>query len=145
MIGCDVEYYNDLSDDNLLRVAEKDNRILLTRDRELLRRAEAKGVSTFYVEGESEAEKLANIAQRFDLKLEIDIFFSRCPVCGVSLSSVEKNRVLDRVPSGTLKYYEEFWVCNGCGKIYWRGNHWKKINETLNNARRLVGEKSHVL
>jgi uncharacterized protein with PIN domain len=43
-----------------------------------------------------------------------------------------------RVPEGTLRRYQEFWVCTGCGKAYWRGSHWKKINETLARAQELL-------
>jgi len=138
MLGCDVKYYNDASDDALLEIARRETRALLTRDAELFRKANADGLRAFFVEGESEEERLANIAQRLNLRLEIDMSTSRCPVCGSFLRSVGRDVVLDKVPSGTLKHYREFWVCEGCGKVYWRGRHWEKITETLNRAKRLT-------
>lgn len=137
-MGCDVKYYNDASDDALLSIAEREGRVLLTRDAELFRRASSKGMKTFFVNGESVVEKLANMAKYFGIKLEVDMFASYCSMCGASLRSVESGAVLDKVPPGTLKHYTKFWVCDDCGKVYWLGRHWKKINETLDKAKALT-------
>ena len=58
--------------------------------------------------------------------------------CGASLRSVGKEEVAGKVPSGTLSHYGEFWACTGCGKVYWRGSHWKNISETLDKAKELA-------
>jgi uncharacterized protein with PIN domain len=137
LLGFEVKYLR-ASDDKFLEIAEKENRVLLTRDLELLRRAKSRGLEVFYVEGEDEAEKLANISRRFNIKLEIDISVSRCPTCDSSIKRVERSEVLDKVPSGTLEHINEFWICSGCGKVYWQGGHWKKINETLSRAKELL-------
>lgn len=142
MLGCDVKYFNDASDDALLNIAWEEERALLTGDRELFRKASSKGVRAFLVYGESEVERLASVAQHFDIKLEVDMATSRCPVCGSSLSNVEREMVLDKVPSGTLRHYTDFWTCDGCGKVYWQGRHWKKISETLDKAKALTEKMS---
>lgn len=137
LLGCDVKYYNDLLDDELLIVADKENRALLTHDLVLFQRANAKGLKAFFVEGEDEAEKLASVAQHFNISLEIDMAVSRCPICGASLYSSSKDAISTKVFVGTLKHYDEFWVCNGCGKVYWKGRHWEKITQTINKAKNL--------
>jgi len=138
MLGCDIKYYHDMPDGTLLHIAEEEDRALLTRDKELLQRANLKGLKAFFVEGKSEVEQLANFTRQFNLKLEIDMSNSRCPVCGSPLHSVERDAVVDKVPSGTLKHYSAFWICDACGKVYWQGAHWKKINETLTKAKMLI-------
>lgn len=142
LLGCEVKYFK-AADDKFLEIAEKENRILLTRDLELIRRAKSRGLEAFYVEGEDEAEKLANISRRFNIKLEVDTSVSRCPTCNSPIKKVEKSEVLDKVPMGTLEHYDEFWMCLGCGKVYWQGGHWKKINETLARAKELLKTKEH--
>jgi uncharacterized protein with PIN domain len=137
IIGCDVKYFNDASDDSLLSLAEAEERVLLTRDLDLYQRAGSRKVSAFFIGGESEAEQLACVARCYDISLEVDMSASRCPVCGGYLNQVETEKVLEKVPSGTLKHYDEFWLCSGCGKVYWKGSHWKKINETLDKAKAL--------
>lgn len=136
MLGYETKYFK-ASDNDLLEVAKRENRILLTRDLELFRRAKSRGLETFFVEGKDEAEKLANVSRRFNIKLEINVTSSRCPACNSLVKHVEKTEVSDKVPEGSLKHYNEFWMCTGCGKVYWQGRHWKKINETLSKAREL--------
>lgn len=138
MLGYDIKYLRDAADDMLLDIAGKENRILLTRDQELFQRATFKGFQAVFVEGKSEAERLANLTRLFNLKLEIDMANSRCPACGSLLHYAEKDVILDKVPPGTLKHYSAFWICAGCRKVYWQGAHWKKINETLTKARTLI-------
>jgi uncharacterized protein with PIN domain len=137
MLGCEVKYFK-ASDDDLLTVAKDENRILLTRDLELFCRAKDRGLGVFFVEGKDESEKLANISKHFNIKLEIDMSKSRCPICGVSLKTIEKSSVLNKIPKETIKHHENFWKCTNCEKIYWKGRHWKNINETLAKAKELL-------
>ena len=138
MLGYDVEYSRSLSDKRLINTAKEEGRILLTRDLELYQQAVTHGTDAFLVEGIAEAEKLANLAKRFNLKLEIDVNVSRCPKCNTRIRPIPKGEVVDRVPEGTFSNYEEFWECPGCRQVYWQGAHWKRINETLRDAGREV-------
>ena len=138
MLGCDVKYDNYTSDDFLLKVAQEEDRVLLTRDLKLFRRANNYNIKTLFVVGESKAERLANIAQCLNITLDINMAISRCPICGSSLRNADREEVLNKVKLGTLKYYKDFWICKKCGKVYWKGSHWKKINEVLNKAKMLT-------
>ena len=73
MLGQDVEYSNNMEDTDLLAAAKNENRILLTRDFELYQRALGKGVDAFYLEGSTGEEKLAELAKRYGIPLEIDM------------------------------------------------------------------------
>jgi uncharacterized protein with PIN domain len=70
MMGQDVEYSTLLDDDKLLALAKEEGRVLLTKDLELYKRANAKRIDVFYVEGKNEADRLAALAGRFGLGLE---------------------------------------------------------------------------
>jgi uncharacterized protein with PIN domain len=135
--GYDARYARRASDEELLERASGDGLVLLTRDRLLRRKALRAGVDAFLVDGESEAERLASVSRRFGLSL--DPGCSRCPNCGAALRSVEKGVVSGRVPLGTYEAYDEFWICDSCGKVYWRGSHWKNIVETVDEASRIAG------
>jgi uncharacterized protein with PIN domain len=141
ILGHDVKYENDASDDELLRVAIEESRILLTRDSGLFHRTYAFNVKGVLVEEEKLEEKLANIAHRFKIKLEIDITNSRCPLCGSYLERVVKKQVTNKVPKKSLKRFNDFWLCTSCDKVYWQGTHWKNIIQTLNKAKRLLINK----
>jgi uncharacterized protein with PIN domain len=136
MLGYNVKYSNNLDDDELIKIAKMEKRILLTRDLELYQRALSQNVKAFYVEGKQEAERLANLARRFKLKLEIDVSTSRCPKCNTKIKSIEKDKVKGKVPENTFLKYNEFWQCPKCGQIYWQGAHWTRINKTLLEARK---------
>jgi uncharacterized protein with PIN domain len=140
MLGHDVLYLPNLSDKALVAEAVNSNRVLLTSDLNLYRMATSHGAEAFLVKGRSLEEKLANLSNRFQLALVIRSEDSRCPKCGSSLIPVTKDVVKDKVPPTSLEIYLEFWICSnpGCGSVYWRGSHWKKINETLSQARRIV-------
>lgn len=142
MMGHDVEYSRSSEDDTLMALAKEEERVLLTRDLELYRRSVAKGVAVFYVEGKSEAERLAALAEKFHIELNIDLKTSRCPKCNIPIRPVLKERIADRVEKNTFSHYDEFWECLNCKKVYWQGAHWPKIRTTLEDARNLVSSRS---
>jgi uncharacterized protein with PIN domain len=134
MLGYDVEYSNNSEDNQLLMIAKKEKRILLTRDFELYQHAVARGVGAFYLEGQTEAEKLAELAKRFDIRLDIDMAISRCPKCNSVVKPVSREKAAGKVEKSTFAHYREFWRCPKCGQIYWQGAHWTKIRRTLHLA-----------
>jgi len=143
LIGNDVVYSRDLTDNELIKRAVTEARILLTSDVELYRRAVADGADSFLVKGRTEAERLARIAKRFRIDLDINTATSRCPTCNATIRPVKKEQVKGMVPASTYKVFNEFWECTNrdCGKIYWQGSHWKKIGEHLSKAERLASER----
>ena len=136
MLGQDVQYSNKLDDAELIVMAKKERRILLTRDVELYQRAVARGVDAFYIEGRTEAAKLAELAKRFDVPLEIDLKRSRCPRCNTKIQPTPKEKLAGKVEKNTFIYYDEFWKCPKCGHIYWQGAHWGRIRATLEEAKK---------
>lgn len=135
ILGHDVRYSNKLDDSQLIAIAEKERRVLLTRDLELYQQATAKGVNAFYIDEKTEAEKLAKLAERFNIKLEADLTVSRCPKCNTRVRLIPKEKVADKVEKTTFSYYNEFWQCPKCGQIYWQGAHWTRIRKTLETAK----------
>jgi uncharacterized protein with PIN domain len=142
MLGQDVVYTGSMDDKELIKKAKKEHRILLTRDLELYQQAIGKGAEAFLVEGTTEAEKLAKLANRFGFKLEIDVKVSRCPKCNTRIKPVKKTDVINKIPGSTSAYYNEFWECPGCQQVYWRGAHWKKIEKTLTEAKKMLESES---
>ena len=134
MLGHDVEYNIQLNDNDLLESAKKENRVILTKDLELYQRANVKGIDTLYLEGKSETERLAEVAKRYGLTLEIDMEKSHCPVCNTKLKATPKEQLSSELEKNTFTYYEKFWKCPNCGQVYWQGAHWKQISNTLKEA-----------
>jgi uncharacterized protein with PIN domain len=138
LLGFDVEYANDMEDRKLMTRAQEEKRILLTRDLELFQQAKVHGVNSFLVEGRTEAERLACLAKKYEFSLKIDITVSRCPKCNAQIKVVSKDSVVEKVEKATFTYYNEFWQCPSCGQIYWQGAHWKRIANTLEEAKKIL-------
>ena len=134
MLGHDVIYSVQISDDELLELAKKEKRALLTKDFELYKRAISRGLDAFYVEGRTESGRLAEVAKRYGLTLAIDMDKSHCPICNTKLQPKPKEQLSDELEKNTFTYYDKFWKCPNCGQIYWQGAHWKQINNTLTQA-----------
>ncbi len=139
MLGHDVIYSVQLNDSELLELTKKDGRVLLTKDLELYKRAIGRGMDTYYVEGKTEVERLAEIAKRYNLPLSIDMDKSHCPICNTKLQTAQKEQLKDKLEKNTYTYYDKFWVCPNCGQIYWQGAHWKQIQQTLTQAQQKLG------
>ncbi len=139
MMGHDAVYLNDAKDQDLVKNAIKEERVLLTSDVALYRYATARGVEAFLVKGRTEAERLASLASRFKLNLSVDTTESRCPACGSLLEVASKDQVRGRVPETTFNVFDEFWTCSNpqCGKVYWQGSHWENIGAVLEEARKI--------
>jgi len=134
--GYDAVYVRKASDEELIERASKEGFVLLTRDRLLYRKAIRAGLVAQLVEGGGEARSLAAISRRCNRDLDPEC--SRCPNCGASLRSEDKTALYYRIPLRTYEAYDDFWVCDSCGKVFWRGSHWRNIVEMVEEACRLV-------
>ncbi len=134
MIGQDVVYDVELNDNELLELAKKENRALLTKDLELYQRAIGRGIDAFYVEGKTESERLAELAKRYGFALEMDMEKSNCSVCNTKLKATSKDQLSGELQKNTFTYYDKYWKCPNCGQIYWKGAHWRQISKTLSEA-----------
>lgn len=142
LLGHDVVYLKDVIDTELLEVAKEEGRILLTKDVALFKKAKKQSMESHLVDGKNEIEKLANIAEHYSIKLNVDVTISRCSTCNSSIREVKKTEIERKVPSTTFETYHKFWICNGCGKIYWQGGHWNKIEEILTKTRMMLKIKN---
>jgi uncharacterized protein with PIN domain len=140
ILGQEVRYDSNVTDNDLLRIAHEENMVLLTRDEELYRRAIARKIASALVLGETEEERLAQMASTFGVVLDADMAETKCPECGSDLKETPKNDLVDEVPQASLKLYNKFWKCTNrnCGKVYWVGSHWKQMRHTLEQARKLA-------
>jgi uncharacterized protein with PIN domain len=138
IVGQDVRYEASTKDNELLRIAHEENMVLLTRDEELYQRAITRKIQSALVLGETEEERLAQLANTFGVHLDVDMAETKCPECGSDLKETPKSDVANEVPQASLKLYDQFWKCTNqnCGKVYWVGSHWNRINQTLEEAKK---------
>lgn len=128
LLGFDVIYAKDWPDGDIAQYAYEQNRILLTRDRGLLKR---KIVADGYcVRADDPEQQLAEVVAQYRLNNYVTPF-QRCPRCNGKLAPVKKEDIIERLQPLTRKYYDEFTQCAGCGQIYWKGSHFRHMQSML--------------
>lgn len=128
MMGFDSLYRNDYGDEELARVSSSEERILLTRDRELLKRAVV--TRGYYVRATSPRQQLVEVLRRFDL-FNSAAPFVRCLACNGLLEPVEKEAVRDTLPPRIRETHHEFLRCAACARLYWKGSHYQRMRKMV--------------
>lgn len=120
LMGLNVRYSTRWSDREIAAIAEKEKRIILTRDTALLKRSNVHFARR--LRSNDPYGQLKEVCRFFDLKKHVR-FFSRCSRCNTDLVKVEKKAVIDRLEPRTKKYYDHFYQCPVCRQIFWKGSH----------------------
>ena len=130
LLGFDTRYQNHCRDEDLACISRDERRILLTRDRGLLKRSAV--THGHLVRETSPRRQLAEVVERFDLHRSIALF-TRCLRCNTPLRRIDKESVAGRLPERTRQLHTEFLTCDTCRRIYWQGSHFERM-------RRMIGE-----
>jgi uncharacterized protein with PIN domain len=124
ILGFDAIYQNDYQDVQLAQIAVEQNRIILTRDRQLLMRKSI--IYGYAIRSLIPEEQTAEVIDRFGLTPYIDPFH-RCLRCNTPLEPVSKTKIIHRLEPKTKKYFHEFRICPNCDRIYWKGSHYDRM------------------
>ncbi|WP_448575323.1 Mut7-C RNAse domain-containing protein [Thermomicrobium sp.] len=128
LLGFDTRYERAADDATLAAWSERERRIVLTRDRELLkRRAVTHG---YWLRSVDPREQLREVVRRFDLMGSLRPFV-RCPRCNGSLVRVEREVARQHVPPRSWQRALEFWRCSGCDQFYWYDTHCQRVEELI--------------
>jgi uncharacterized protein len=128
LLGFDSLYRNDFEDDEVVRLASKERRIILTRDRGLL--MHRKVTHGYFLRNINPDRQLTEVVNRFRLRSLLKPF-ARCALCNGEIENVAKESVLTQLPRNTARYYDEFYICNSCGQVYWKGSHYAKLMKRI--------------
>ena len=124
MLGFDTLYRNDYDDPELAQISAEQKRILLTRDRGLLKRSLV--TRGYCLRTREPRRQLLDVMRRFDLLAQMRPF-TRCIGCNGLLNAVDKEEIEDQLQPLTRKYYQDFSRCDHCGQIYWKGSHHERM------------------
>jgi uncharacterized protein len=120
LLGFDTLYRNDYDDAELAQISSQEGRVLLTRDRGLLKRKAV--VYGYCVRTSQPRQQLLDVLRRYRLSDVIQPW-RRCLRCNGLLVAAEKAEILAHLEPKTQRYYQEFQRCTDCGQIYWQGSH----------------------
>jgi uncharacterized protein with PIN domain len=128
LCGFDIYYRIDLSDQEIINLSISDKRVILTRDKELLKNKLV--THGYWIRPVKPQEQLKDVILYFDLKKRITLF-TRCMECNGLLEDVSKKEIIDRLLPKTRQYYRKFKKCPDCNRIYWNGSHYQNMKRDI--------------
>jgi len=140
-LGYEAIFEHGIDDAALVERASQEGGIVLSSDRPLfdrrpLRSGEVRGL---FVPRHAPVLDQAFYVLR---ELELGVRALRCMSCGGALAAVTRSDVAAEVPEKSLRAFDEFFRCEGCRRVYWRGTHFERIEATRTEiARRLEASK----
>jgi hypothetical protein len=142
LLGYDTVYVNDtLTDEKIIEIAKKENRLILTRDKNLIKIAKRENLKPIEIKSTDLDEQIKVIVS--ELGFDKEEVLSRCSICNTPIVKIEKEKVKELVPKRVFENNEEFWFCKKCKKVYWIGSHWKNIEGKIKNLKLLNIGRGH--
>lgn len=133
ILGTDAAYYGcGGSDDDLMSLAEREGRVVITRDRELFARCSKAGLRALYIPTTDLQEQIELVLR--EIGIDGSKALTRCIVCNVELEHVDKEKVKGQVLERVYRSYDEFYVCPQCSRIYWPGTHYRNMEERIRSV-----------
>ena len=128
LTGFDTLYDNHCDDAEIVAIAGREGRIVLTRDRELLKRRElTHGCFIHALQPERQA---AELFARLDLARSARPF-SLCLQCNAPLHPIAKAEIAQRLPPDVRARHDRFSTCDRCRRVFWEGSHWKRMRAAV--------------
>jgi uncharacterized protein with PIN domain len=136
LLGYDTLYETGLSDHQLAARARHEDRVLLTRDRELARR---KGIRCLLVRSQELEEQLEQVIDTLGAPAAESE--PRCSSCNAQLISISRQEASLHVPAFVLDTHKRFRYCAQCRRVYWQGSHWQRVTEIADRLRHREGRE----
>jgi uncharacterized protein len=129
MLGFDSLYRNDFDDQTIIRLAQQQKRTILTRDVGLLKNSAVQ--RGYWIRSTQPKEQIVEVVRKFDLFSSINPF-TLCLDCNGPIKAVKKEMVWEALLPRTKESFDNFYRCENCGKVYWPGSHFQKMQRTIN-------------
>lgn len=137
--GFDSLIYPSLNDGEIADIGAREERILLTRDIGLLKHKKVQ--FGYWLRSQNPIEQFKEVALHFQIS-ESDLDpWQRCSICNGKIIYVEKKQISEKLKPQTNKYYSEFFQCENCGHVYWKGGHYEKIKLWLSKTMDFVSSE----
>lgn len=134
IFGYDTVYADNKVDDNkLIEIAKKENRVFITRDRELIWRCRRNRIEVIEIKSVNLDEQIKQVLNKVNFDKEQ--FLSRCTICNTPVEEIGKEKVKNQVPEKVYENNDQFWYCPNCNRIYWKGSHFDKMIKKIDKIR----------
>ncbi|MBN1948901.1 MAG: hypothetical protein JW784_04085 [Candidatus Cloacimonetes bacterium] len=139
LLGYDAALYRSIDFDNMIRIANRDRRIILTRDRK--QATSRKKFNRRLIQTEYHLQQLRELQDL--IRFDQEYAFTRCLECNRRLFAISAEKIKDLVPEYTRQQQQGFLYCRQCGRIYWQGDHYRDMKDQLDKifSNEKMGEK----
>ena len=128
LLGFDTLYERDYADADIAAISASESRIVLTRDKGLLKRKEV--TRGYWLRNTQPRAQLAEVVRALDLRRRVELF-TRCMVCNRIVETVDESEVRDALPAGLRGQFGRIARCPGCERLYWPGSHYDRLAELV--------------
>ncbi len=134
IMGYDASLFTDEDDGEMVKIALKENRVILTKDSQIMKRRliTSGKLKAVLIKGDDPKTQLQQITTALNLNYQFKPF-SVCLQCNQNLIVRRKEEVAHLVPPHVLKTQNQYMECPSCHRIFWRGTHWQAMSEELEN------------
>jgi uncharacterized protein len=122
ILGFDVLYFSKAEDKDLIEIARRDGRILLTRDTGLIEKT-AKRPNRLFVRSDDWEGQVVQVLDELELWGEVRPN-TRCLECNLPLKALSGDRARNLVTPYVHEHASSFAVCPGCNRVFWQGSHY---------------------
>ena len=136
-LGYDTLYRTQESIEDMLEISSSEERVVLSQARQVVALCNKKNIQAISMPTTNISDQLQTLKSNLDIVFKIPPSEMRCSMCNGDLNKKEKIEILDLIPEGTAKYYDIFWQCNLCNKVYWMGSHWEEIKRIIENINKV--------
>jgi uncharacterized protein with PIN domain/sulfur carrier protein ThiS len=126
MFGFDTLYQNDYTNYMLCTLSVKEHRILLSKNHTLVKNESI--THAHLVKNENSRAQLVEVFELLDL-YSLSTPFTRCIDCNSMLQQIDKHSILSRIPQSVIDWCDDYLLCPGCNRIYWKGSHYQHMNK----------------
>ena len=135
--GFDTFFPNDMIDDSeLIEICKKEDRILITRDKNLVIWARRENITTIKIKSIDINDQIRTVIS--EKEIDSKKFLSRCIICNCLVEDIKKVDVKGKIPKKSYENNERFWYCKKCDRIYWKGSHFENMIIKINKIKKSI-------
>ena len=132
--GFDTYFADSLIDDSeIIKLAKKEKRVLITRDKTLVQQARKEKINVISVASIDINEQIKTVVKT--VKFDEGLVLSRCILCNSEVTEIKKEEIKDKVPEKVFINNDDFWYCKKCDKVYWKGTHYQNMIQKIDDLR----------
>ncbi len=132
MMGYDTRFFKGNDDGQMVAIALSENRVILTRDTQIIRRRVVTSgrLPAVFIQSDEPERQMRQVIEALNLDCRFRPF-ALCLECNQPLEERGREQVQDLVPPYVFQTQQQYMECPACRRIYWRGTHWEAMTRKL--------------